>query len=153
VRFRIGGGLAALLVLAVVGCGGGCETTEAAMTKAQFIKRGDAICQAAQQKKEKAVVAMAKELATEGKGIEDLSHKELDHVYLSLVLPPIKQATIELDELNQPAKDTPAEELVDSLSSAVKSIEEDPRRAFEATPYLHSDKLAYAYGFKVCSEF
>lgn len=140
-------------MVAVVGCASGGDSPEVALTKVQFIKRGDAICRAGQAKKEKAVGTLAQDLSKEGKELEDLSPTELDHVYVTLVLPPIKKASAELGELGLPTGDVQAEKLVASLAAAVKSIEEKPRRAFEETPYLHADELAYAYGFKACNEF
>jgi len=152
VRFFFGGGLAVLIAIAAIGCGGG-DSTEEALTKAQFIKRGDEICQAAQTKKEKAIQGLAEELSQEGKELEDLGQAELNHVYSTLALPPVKKASIELDELGSPAEDGRAEKLVRSLAAAVKALEENPGLAFKEVPYVKWDKRAYDYGFRVCSLF
>jgi hypothetical protein len=147
------GGIAVALAIAAIGCGSGGDTTQVALTRAQFIKRGDAVCRTAQKKKEKALAAFAKGVSKEGKELGTLSAKELDKAYVTLALPPVKEASIELGELTAPAGDVSAEKLVDSLAMEVEEIEEVPRRAFEKVPYTHVDKLAYEYGFKVCRLF
>lgn len=149
----IGGGLGVLLAVAAIGCGSGGATTEAPLTKAQFIKRGDAICRTAQKKREKILLPFVQELSKEGKELYDLSNKELSDLYSARLLPPVKEASVELDELTPPTGDVLAEKLVDALVTEVEQNEEDPMRAVENPPYLHIDRLAYKYGFKVCSVF
>ena len=147
------GGAAAVLAIAAIGCGSGGDSTEAALTKAQFIKRGDAICTAAQAKKTKAVQAWGEKPANKGKTLADWSLKELSQVYSSVALPPIKEAADELAALSPPAGDAQAQKLVKALDSAVESVEEKPIRAIKDAPYASADRMAQAYGFKVCGLF
>jgi hypothetical protein len=152
VRIYIGG-VAAVLAIAAIGCGSGGDTTEVALTKAQFIKRGDAICRAAQEKKTDAIQAWSLKPANKGKTLADWSTQELEDVYSSLALPPIKEASEELAALTPPAGDPKAEQVVKSLASAVEAVEEKPRRAIKEAPYSSADKLAQAYGFEACGSF
>jgi len=152
VRVRIGG-VAAVLAIAAIGCGSGGDSTEAALTKVQFIKRGDAICRAAQEKKTNAIQAWKEEPANKGKTLADWSARELGQVYLTVVLPPIREASDELAALSPPSGDAEAEKLVTSFAAAVRGVEEAPTRAVMETPYASADRLAQAYGFKACGRF
>ena len=148
------GGVAALLAAAAIGCGsGGGDTTEVALTKAQFISRGDAICQAAQKKQTQAIDAWHKQTSGEEKSITDWTAEELGQIYLTVALPPIQEATDELSSLTPPAGDAKAEKVVSSMVSAVEAVEEQPLRAIKELPYQGADKLALAYGFKACGQF
>jgi hypothetical protein len=145
------GAMVAMLAFAAFGCGSGSETTETALTKAQFIKRGDAICRAEQEEKEKAVADWYK--ANGEKALADLSVKELDEAYLSVVLPHIRHVSNRLAELNPPAGDVRASKVVQSLSRAVHVVGENPRLAIKGAPYTQADRLAQAYGFEACGLF
>lgn len=145
------GAMAAVLAIAAIGCGGGGDTTEVALTKAQFIKRGDAICKATQEKKEKAIAEWNE--GNKGKTLADYSMKELEDLYLTLVLPHIKDASDRLAELNPPAGDAKAAKVVHSLGEAVEAVGKSPRLAIKSAPYAQADKLAQAYGFEACGLF
>ena len=147
------GAVALVLAIAVVGCGSGGDTTEVALTKAQFIKRGDAICRSHQAEREKAFAAWQKEPANKGKQIEDWTKKELGQIYLTVMLPPVKDAWQELDELAGSTGDPKAENFVKSLEVAVKKVEEKPTRALKEIPYEDANKIAQEYGFKACGLF
>ncbi|HEU4705948.1 MAG TPA: hypothetical protein VFS64_02035 [Solirubrobacterales bacterium] len=143
-------GVAAVLAIAAIGCGSGGSSTESGLTKAQFIKRGDAICHTARRRKTEALKAWTEAPANKGKTFEDWSTAELEHVYLTVALPPVKQASQELADLTPPTGDVKAEEIVKSLAATVGALEENPRAALKGAPYYHTDKLAQAYGFKAC---
>ena len=149
-RILIGVGAAVLAVVAI-GCGSGSTTTEVAMTKAQFIKRADEICRNAQKKKEKAIVAWTEREEGRGKGeLGDYTPEELGQVYVDVAVPPVKKASDELAALEAPTEDAAIEKFVDSVAATVRAIEEEPTLGNKAYPYEGPDKLARAYGFKVC---
>jgi hypothetical protein len=145
--------MAVLLAIAGIGCGSGGDTTEAALTKAQFIKRGDAICHVAQEKKIKAAAYWLKKNKGNLKSRDEYSDEELSLVYLTVALPPVKEAAKELAALDAPSGDPKAEAVVKSLASAVEVLEDDPTIALDEAPYTRLDRLAAAYGFKSCSLF
>jgi hypothetical protein len=143
-----------MLAIVALGCGsGGSDSTEIALTKAQLLKRGDAACHDGLAKKIKAVAAWSKEEEAKGKSFGDWSKKQLGRIYLTIVLPPIKETSTELTELADSSQDPKAEKVATALSSAVKSIEEDPTQVIKELPYAGTDKLAKSYGFKVCGLF
>jgi hypothetical protein len=152
--------MAFLLAIAAIGCGsGGGSTTadstgsEKALTKAQFIKQADAICHDAQEKKGKLIGAWAKKSEEEGKTLEDWSEEEIGQIYLRIALPPIRDASSQIAELNPPEGDAQVEKVLASLSSTVKGLEEEPTRAVKGSPFIRPDELAQAYGFEVCGYF
>lgn len=79
--------------------------------------------------------------------------KELGHIYITLALPPIKEAADELAALNPPAGDPKAEKLVKELGAAVESVEKKPTVAIKEAPYATADRMAQQYGFEACGLF
>ena len=145
------GVMAVAFAIAAIGCGSGGDTTEVALTKAQFIKRGDTICRAAQKKKERAAAAWLK--GNKGKTQADFSMKELNDLYSTIILPHVQDASEGLAELNPPAGDEKAAKVVQSLNKAVEAVENDPQVAIKGAPYAQADRLAQAYGFEACGLF
>lgn len=144
------GGVAAMLAIALIaGCGSGGDSTEAALTKAQFIKRGNAICRTALKQRTRAVNAWIQRKKEGGK-TEEASVQELGHLYVTVALPPIKEASEELAELGLPARDLKAEKFVELFTAAIATIEEKPTLMFEHKPYRSADLLAKAYGLEDC---
>jgi hypothetical protein len=146
------GVIAAVLALGAIGCGsGGGGATEAALTKAQFIKRGDAICKREQEQKEEALARWRQ--GNKGKTLADFTLRELEGVYSTLILPHVKDASDRLAELKPPAGDEEAEKMVQSLNNAVDAVGKNPQLAIKGAPYAQADGLAQAYGFKACGLF
>lgn len=137
-----------VLALAVAGCGGGGDET--ALTKAQFVKQADAIC-------EKADNARYKELARAIKGVsspQGLPPEKEDSILVAGLEPVQKQAE-ELRELGAPEGDEEQiERYLDELEEAVKEAEAGTIVALEKrkNAFTESDELAEEYGFKVCKE-
>ena len=147
--------LAVLVALAalVAGCGGGDDTTDSAtatLTKTEFIKQGDAICKEANEENE----AEAEEYAEEnGFTLEKASKDELEEAVAAVLVPSLEQQAEELDALGAPEGDEDkVEEIVVALEDATGEIEEDPSLIFEGKSLAKPNKLAKAYGFKVCGE-
>lgn len=149
---------AALLLgaLAVAGCGGGNsdETAEAtSISKAEFIKQGDAICKKAGKEARDAISKATKEQEE----IErKLSQKEQEEVVRSVVLSPIKQMTDELAELGEPQQQgAEAQAVVNALQKAVQDALAEPLSIFEAgeSPFTKAEEQAGEFGFQVCSNF
>ena len=142
--------LSLLLVAAVllaVGCGGG----DTALTKAEFIKQADLICQKAEKKKAKATEAFL--LKTHAGPGNPLTHAQLEYQTKKLVMPPIRSATQEINELGAPdGEEKTISTLIKSLEQASDKAE---KRAEEPNPasgdsYTQAAKLAREYGFKTC---
>ncbi len=147
------GAMLVVCAIAVAGCGGGDDEATAALTKAQFIKQGDAICSDVQKKQQKAIQAWSDDPKNKGKSIGDLNKEELGQLYLDYALPPMKEAADKLAALSPPAKDEKAEKFVEALESAVERVEENPLLAIKAAPFRIADRRAQAYGFETCGIF
>jgi hypothetical protein len=147
--------LAALLALAVLvaGCGGGDETTDSAtvtLTKAEFIKQGDAICKEANEENE----SEAEEFAEEnGFTLEKASKDQLEEAVAEVLVPSLSQQAEEIEALGAPEGDEDkVEEIVVALEDATGEIEDDPSLVFEEKSLEKPNQLAEAYGFKVCGQ-
>lgn len=146
--------LAALVALGVfaAGCGGGDETTDetVALTKAEFIKQGDAICKKGNDQSEKE----AEEFAEENDfTLEKASDEQLEEAVAEVLVPNLNQQAEELDALGAPEGDEEkVEEIIVSLEGAADEIEDDPKIVFDGEVLKEPSELAEDYGFKVCGE-
>lgn len=146
--------IAVLVALAalVAGCGGGDETTDetVTLTKAEFIKQGDAICKEANEENE----TEAEEFAEENDfTLEKASEEQLEEAVAEVLGPSLNKQVEELDALGAPKGDEEqVEEIVVSLEDAAGEIEDDPSLVFEEKILEKPSKLASSYGFKVCGE-
>jgi hypothetical protein len=150
---------AAALVLAVAGlaltasgCGSDSSTSADSPTKAAFIKQGDKAC----RKTDHREAVGLKAYAEKHEGDFGTKNYELDLI-AAVGVPALEQEAEELSELTPPEGD---EEEVDAIVAAIEEANEetlqDPSLAAEGSedsPYANSEKLARAYGFKVCGEF
>jgi hypothetical protein len=149
--------LAAVAVLValgalVAGCGGGDETTDetVTLTKAEFIKQGDAICKDGNSQSEKEAEEFAEENDFElGKATEEQLEEAISEVLVSN----LRRQIDELDALEAPEGDEDqVEEIIVSLEGAADEIAEDPAVAFGNEVLKEPSELAEDYGFKVCGE-
>jgi hypothetical protein len=144
--------LVALAAL-VAGCGGGSDTTDSAtvvLTKAEFIKQGDAICKEANEANQ----AEAEEYAEEnGFELEKASKDQLEEAVGAVLVPSLEQQAEELDALGAPKGDEKqVEEIIAALEDATGEIEDDPSLVFKAETLKKPNQLAEAYGYKVCGK-
>jgi hypothetical protein len=138
--------LTAFFAAAIVasGCGSG-DDSEAALTKAQFIKQGDQICAKFQEEQLKGLREYAKEHPNAGQ----------DDLVVFVGLPPINKAIEGLESLNPPpADEAEVETMITAMEDAVDKAEADPQAIVsgESNPFDKADRLAAEYGFKVCAE-
>jgi hypothetical protein len=147
--------LAAVMALAVIAAGCGSsddDSTEATvtLTKAEFIKQGDAICEKSNKQSE----SEAEEFAEEnGFDLENPDKEKLEEAIVEVLVPSLNQQAEEIDALGAPEGDEEkVEAIVASLEDAAAEIEDDPGSVFEGGPLKEPSKLAGDYGFKVCGE-
>ena len=146
----------ALVAAIVAGCGGsddsGSETTEATvtLTKAEFIKQGDAICEEANEQNE----TEAEEFAEDnGFTLEKATDEQLEEAITEVLVPSLNQQVGDIAALGAPQGDEEqVEKIVVSLEGGAGEIEDEPSLAFEGDPLKESSRLAKDYGFEVCGQ-
>jgi len=146
--------IAVLVALAalVAGCGGGGDTTDetVTLTKAEFIKQGDAICKKGNDQSEKEAEEFAKD---NDFTLEKASKEQLEEAVSEVLVPNLERQTEELDALGAPEGDEDkVEAIVVALEDAADEVKDDPGVVFEGSVLDKPGKLAKDYGFKVCGE-
>jgi len=146
---------AAVLAALVAGCGGGDETTDASvtLTKVEFVKQGDAICQAGNKEIEEGFEEFAKE--NDLPENKEPSKEQGVELVETVLLPSIEQQGEELRELGAPEGDEEQiDEMLTALEDAVAEGEDEPEILFEGKtdPFGKPNQLAEDYGFKVCGQ-
>jgi ornithine cyclodeaminase/alanine dehydrogenase-like protein (mu-crystallin family) len=148
------GTLGALLALAalIAGCGGGGDSTtsttsEAPLTKAEFIRKGDLICQVGNEASTTEIKKFAKD---NGFGSGEPSKAQFEEAVTEVLVPNLEQQTDELDALVPPTQDEDKiEALIASLRETITKLEKNPS-SLEGNALAEPIRLENAYGFKVC---
>jgi hypothetical protein len=159
--------LAGVLATAIVaaGCGssgsdsssnsdsssGDTSATTAALSKAEFIKQGDAIC----AKGSKSIETEANEFAEENNvNTKKPTKAQKEEVIVDVVAPALRKQGEEIAELGAPSGDeAEAEAIVAAVEGAADELEETPSLLFGGNnPLSKASKLAASFGFKVCGE-
>jgi hypothetical protein len=132
--------LAALTAaLFLIGCGGGSNSQ---LSKAEFIKQGNAICQKSSKKRTAEFSAQAEDLSTE-------------QIVMKITLPSMREIAERLDELGAPEGDEERIEAIvtgieDGVDKSEQQIKKDPE-GFE-TYVAPAERQAVEYGLKDCVE-
>jgi hypothetical protein len=155
----LAGVLAAVLILA--GCGGGgsddsttttSDASTPSLSKADFIKRADAICEAGNKRTQSEYAAYAEEKKLSSKN--EPTPAQYAEVSDEIQVPAFKRQAEELRALGAPTgEEAKVTAMLDALDAGIEEVEEaDPRKALESTSsmFVEADKLAIAYGLKVC---
>jgi hypothetical protein len=127
--------------------GGGDETV--ALTKVEFIKQADSVC----EKGNKAIEDGADKFAKDNNvDTEKPTEEQKEEVIVEVVAPEIRQQGEEIGELGAPEGDeAKVEAIVTSLEDAADELESEPKSLFEGkSPLADASKLGQDYGFKVC---
>jgi hypothetical protein len=146
--------IVAALALAAfaVGCGGSSEATTVPLSKAQFIKRADAICWRARQRFNALYQPFVKKYGLpEGKR---RSLAEYAEAVKTALAPSVEWEVKEIRALGAPRGES---RTVDAILAAVESgleaverhpgVQADPEKQF-----AESHKLARAYGLTICGQ-
>jgi len=146
-EFVVLGALATLAML-IAGCGGGGGDTTMTLTKAAFIKQGDAICKKGNVASGPEIEKFTKE---NGFTLEKASEDQAEEVVTEVLVPNLQRQTEELDALGAPEGDEgEIDALIASLNEATSELEKDPSKYFEANALAKPIRLENAYGFKIC---
>jgi maltose-binding protein MalE len=125
--------------------------TTAALSKAEFIKQGDAICTEGNE----SIETEANEFAKENNiNTKKPTKAQKEEVIVEVVAPDVHRQGEEIAELAAPSGDeAEAEAIVAAVEGAADELEETPSLLFgEKNPLAKAAKLAGSYGFKVCGE-
>ncbi len=144
--------LLSAIVFAAAGCGGGDESSEASITKKDFIAQADAICRKAEQNRREAVAAYAQE---QGKELQQFSKPELETMIVNVALPPMSAMADELDGLPKPeASEASIEAIVHDFEEAVQKAEEQPLSVLSLStgPFAKPLKSSKSLGLTDCAE-
>lgn len=128
------------VVLAIAGCGGG----ESRLTRAQFIRQGNAVCK-------QAAVDQAK-LAAQHRGEVVSGNFE---AVTAVFVPPMERELRRLEALSPPQAD---EGEIRAILRAIESGVEDAKADYldlfvrETDPFVQANELARKYGLRACAE-
>ncbi len=144
-------GVLALALLIVTGCGGDSESqTTESLTKTQYVKQADAICQRQNEKKDaelnKAYEELQKKKTSGGRAAEEK--------IIEVALPPIADMTEEVAELGVPTEQSEeAKKFVAEMEAAISKVQDDPSLALDGEPFEGAKARAARLGFKQCNNF
>jgi hypothetical protein len=143
--------LIAPAVLVLAGCGGsGGDSTEPPLTKAQYIKQADAICNKVYEKQLSALAVYGKKHPKPRP-----TRSPQAAAIVAAALPPTKVGIEEIKSLNRPAADKQAiDSMLDEIDAAIKETEEHPTMlvAGVKNPFEKVNQRAAKYGFEACSQ-
>jgi hypothetical protein len=141
--------LAGVVAIAVIAAGCGSSSDDS-LTKAEFIKQGDALCKKGSAEIETEVESYAKENGISLKS--EPTSAQLKEISENVVVPGVRSQLEGLQDLGVPSEEEDvANELLESLEEGVEKGEEDPAAFVEEEDVLaDANKLAKEYGFKEC---
>lgn len=148
-RFVISISTAGAVAVLAWGCGGGGGSSSEAppLTKAAFVKRANALCKSAEEKRGKTIKAA---LSKVPRGVK-ASIAEQEEVVLA-ALPPYDLLAEEFGELSAPKGDEgQVEAILASLEASVERARSEPRSALDDAAFQKFNKEVSAYGLSACT--
>ena len=143
--------LAGVMAIAIVaaGCGGSDSDS---LSKAEYIKQGDALCKKGSGEIEKEVETYARENNISLKS--EPSEEQLEAISEDVVIPAVQSQLDGLKDLGTPSEDeAKSNEVLDALEAGIEKGEEDPGAFVEGKGTLgKANELAEEFGFKVCGQ-
>ena len=139
--------VAVLAAVAGAGCGGDDEKP---LSKAEYVKQGDAICKKAQASGEKKVEEMFGDLGPN----EKPSDEQLTTLVEDVIKPNTQGQLNDLRDLTPPEGDEDTVNgIYDGVEEGLAKVEDDPKILLSKDdPFAPATKKAEEYGFKECSK-
>lgn len=131
--------------VAIAGCGGG--GSDEPLTKAEFIKQANAICQQSAERRSKLIAEFIQQANPKA------NREKLQEEVVQRALPTYETATQQIDELAAPqGDDEKVQKIVEAMEEAVKKAEADPHSALiNEAAFKKADQLVKSYGLKDCN--
>ena len=147
---RYGCAIAIALVAAGAGAGCGGDDDEEALSKAEFIEQGDAICKKAAAEGEKEADAMFADLGPN----EEPSDEQLTTFVEDVLKPNVEGQLNDLRDLTPPEEDEDTVNAVyEKVETGLAKLEDDPKTILsDEDPLSDANQAAEDYGFKECSQ-
>lgn len=147
----------ALLAIVVAGCGGGSDSTNtdattSSLTKAEFLKQGNAVCAKGNKEIEEGFEEFEKENGLQNKRP---TNAQLTEAIETIVIPKVRQQIEGVKALGAPSgEEAEVEAITDAAEEALEKGEEDPAALAggKADPFTKANKLANEYGLVKCGE-
>jgi len=149
-----------LAVGLVAGCGssddsttGGGDVTASSLTKAEFIKKADAICEEAGEGIQEESISYAEE-----NGIDvnkEPSDEEKEELVTEVIVPNIEKQAEDIAALGAPeGEEDEVGSIIEGIESAAAETAEDPSEVLEGGEgaFEGVNEEAKEYGLKVCGE-
>jgi len=139
----LGGIVLLFFALLAAGCGG---SSDEALTKAEFVKQGNAICTQARKAREKAVFGLIQNANPNG------NQKALREEAADKAIPYYEEAAEQLADLGAPEGDeAKIEAIVTGMEEAAARVNANPQSAFTgSTPFRKANEAAESYGLEAC---
>lgn len=129
--------------LAWIGCGSS-GSDEGSLTKADFIRKADAVCSEWQQARDQRYTAAASKFGN----LNNKANKEKAILY---ILAPYEVAVEGLGEITPPAgEEDKVDGVVKAMEEAMAQTRKNPVAASEEAPFDKPNKLAESYGLEEC---
>jgi ABC-type phosphate/phosphonate transport system substrate-binding protein len=140
------------VALVVAGCGGSsdADVSTSSISKAQFIKKADAVCTQGNKRME---VAFAKFLR-ENKNVKHPSKADYEELVGKVVVPNLGREIKEIRAIGVPGDDQDkVGAILEALEEGLETAEGNPRVAVTSSQAVYgiSSRLAKEYGLVVCS--
>jgi len=131
---------------------GGDESSASTLTKPEFIKAADAICEEGNKSLEGEVEEFAKENGFEA---EEATKPQKEELISEIVAPAIGEQAVEISDLGAPSGEEEAvEEIVEAVEAGAEEGEENPSSFIvekgSEGPFNEANELADEFGLKVC---
>ncbi|HEU4393818.1 MAG TPA: hypothetical protein VFR04_09335 [Solirubrobacterales bacterium] len=133
------------------GCGDSSDGSEPALTKAEYIKQGNAICKKGVEERIAVSEDVFKEHTKNGK--LELTQAEEEDLVSETTLPPVRKAVEELAALAPPeGEEDTVNAIVEGFEEAVEAVEEDPGSVLGSgdSPFAEPTEKAGDYGLQPC---
>jgi hypothetical protein len=146
-------GVVAIAVIAA-GCGSSSgDSSSASLTKAEFLKQGNAICAKGNDEIEARFEAFGKEHHLSQS--KQLTEAELAEASETILIPTVRKQVDGIRALGAPSgEEQEVEKVLDAADEALEKAEENPKllAAQNAGPFARANKLAREYGLVKCGE-